>query len=193
MDGSPSAVLTAVPNPALSTARFVLRRWRPADAPAALEVYGRSKSAFWSGAATSRVTDLAAMRSLLDRWDAEAGSQVAPAGRWAVERRGDGLVIGGASVLPLPPGNHDLELGWQLDSAECGVDDVREVAWALAGWAFSHSVDEVFIVSPSGSGRTAAVAVRSGMQWVGETTKYRGLDLQVFRLRPSDLAVAETV
>jgi hypothetical protein len=29
---------------------------------------------------------------------------------------------------------------------------------------------------------------RLGMQWVGETDKYHGLRLQVYRLRPDDLA-----
>jgi hypothetical protein len=38
----------------------------------------------------------------------------APAGRWAIQRHADGRVIGGAVLLPLPPGLEDLELGWQL-------------------------------------------------------------------------------
>jgi hypothetical protein len=35
--------------------------------------------------------------------------------------------------------------------------------------------------------RAEATARRIGMEWVGETDKYYGLRLQVFRLRPGDL------
>ena len=38
-----------------------------------------------------------------------------------------------------------------------------------------------------GNSRAAATARRNGMSWVGETDKYYGLTLQVYRLRPADL------
>jgi [ribosomal protein S5]-alanine N-acetyltransferase len=38
--------------------------------------------------------------------------------------------------------------------------------------------------------RAAATARRIGMEWVGESDKYHGTHLQVFRLRPDDLARA---
>ncbi|GFJ95034.1 hypothetical protein [Phytohabitans rumicis] len=40
---------------------------------------------------------------------------------------------------------------------------------------------------PPGQHPGRATARRIGMQWVGETEKYYGLRLQVFRLRPADL------
>ncbi|MDF1910478.1 hypothetical protein PXH80_33775, partial [Mycolicibacterium smegmatis] len=36
-----------------------------------------------------------------------------------------------------------------------------------------------------------SVARRVGMEWVGETTKYYGLSLQVYRLRKADLDLPE--
>jgi len=35
--------------------------------------------------------------------------------------------------------------------------------------------------------RAEKLAERLGMQWVGETDKYYGLRLKVYRLRPTDL------
>jgi RimJ/RimL family protein N-acetyltransferase len=116
-----------------------------------------------------------------------ADRDVAPAGRWVVERRHDRRVIGSASLLPLPPGNDDLAISWQLHPTLTHDDHVTEVVTALASWAFDHCVDEVFTVVLQDDTRTAAHARRSGLHWVGDTSKYFGLDLQVYRLRPADL------
>ena len=48
-------------------------------------------------------------------------------------------------------------------------------------------VDEVFAVVRTHNDRGVATARRIGMEWVGETEKYYGLQLQVYRLRQSDL------
>ena len=39
------------------------------------------------------------MRLVLQQWVAEDARMAAPAGRWAIERRHDGGVIGGATLL----------------------------------------------------------------------------------------------
>ena len=49
------------------------------------------------------------------RW---AQQQVAPpSGRWAVEVAESGEVVGALALLPLPPDELDLEIGWQLAPA----------------------------------------------------------------------------
>lgn len=110
-----------------------------------------------------------------------------PAGRWAIQQRSDGRVIGGAILLPLPPGREDLEIGWQLNPDTWGHGYACETTYALADWAFRHDVDEIFAVVRPGNTRAAATVRRNGMQWVGETGKYFRLALQVFRLRSADL------
>lgn len=52
-----------------------------------------------------------------------------------------------------------------------------------------HVADQIFTLPPLLTGGTlaAATAQRVGMQWVGETDKYYGLPLHVYRLRPPDL------
>ncbi|WP_435159624.1 GNAT family N-acetyltransferase [Amycolatopsis sacchari] len=173
--------------PPLVTPRLILRGWRVSDAPAALAVFGNAAVARWLSPVMDKVPDLAAMRLLLQQWIAENTRAALPAGRWAIQRRSDNQVIGGAILLPLPPGNEDLEIGWQLHPDAWGHGYATEATHALAEWAFRHDIDELFAVVRPGNTRAAATVRRNGMHWVGETSKYFGLTLQVFRLRSADL------
>jgi hypothetical protein len=89
-------------------------------------------------------------------------------------------------LLRLPPGLGDLEIGWQLHQLVWGCGYASETTRVLANWAFSHDVAEIFAVVRPGNTRAASTVRRNGMEWVGETGKYFGLDLQVFRLRRAD-------
>jgi RimJ/RimL family protein N-acetyltransferase len=133
------------------------------------------------------VPNISAMRLLLQQWIAEDARLPDPAGRWAIQRNADDRVIGGAILLPLPPGREDLEIGWQLHPDTWGNGYATETTHALATWAFSQDVDEIFAVVRPGNARAAATVRHNGMHWVGETSKYFGTDLQVFRLRLADL------
>jgi RimJ/RimL family protein N-acetyltransferase len=133
------------------------------------------------------VHDLAAMRVLLQRWIAEDALLPAPCGRWAIERTGDHHVIGGATLLPLPPGDEDLGIGWHLTPEAMADGCADEAMSTLTALAFDHDVDEVFAVVGPEDTHTAATVRHHGMHWVGETTKYFGTELQVFRLRRADL------
>jgi RimJ/RimL family protein N-acetyltransferase len=73
-----------------------------------------------------RAGDLAAMRLVLQQWVAEDARMMTPAGRWAVELRQDGRVIGGATLLPLPP-EEEFEMGWQGQAWGGGY--VTESGW----------------------------------------------------------------
>jgi RimJ/RimL family protein N-acetyltransferase len=172
--------------PRLLTDRLILRPWRVEDAAAALGIYGHPQVARWLSPEMDQVPDVAAMRLLLQHWIAEDARTAAPAGCWAIERRQGGQLLGGAILLWLPPGREDLELGWQLHPKVWGVGYASETTRALANWAFSHDVDEIFAVVRPGNTRAAATVRRNGMEWVGETDKYFRLDLQVFRLRRAD-------
>lgn len=171
----------------MTSERLILRAWRVDDAPEALEIYGHPDVARWLSPAMDQVRDVATMRVLLQQWIAEDARLAAPAGRWAIERIDDGHVIGGAVLLPLPPGDEDLEIGWHLTPSAMGQGYADEAMFALASWAFRNDVDEVFAVVRPENTHTAATVRQNGMHWVGETTKYFGLDLQVFRLRQADL------
>lgn len=171
----------------LTTERLLLRSWRPGDAEAALGVYGAAEVARWLSPAMERVLDVSAMRLLLRQWAAEDLRLIPPAGRWAIELREDKRLVGGAIVLPLPPGDEDLEMGWQLHPDAWGHGYATEAGRALATWAFSQGIDELLAVVRPANRRAGATVRRIGMEWVGETEKYYDLRLQVFRLRPADL------
>lgn len=171
----------------LTTERLTLRPWTVDDASAALGVYGHAEVTRWLSPDMDQVPDPAAMRLLLQQWIAESARLPAPAGRWAIQRNTDDNVIGGAVLLPLPPGNEDLEIGWHLRPDAWGNGYATETTHALAAWAFSQDVCEVFAVVRPGNVRASATVLNNGMHWVGETMKYFGIELQVFRLRVADL------
>ncbi len=99
----------------LVTDRLVLREWTVDDAAAALSSYGEAEVARWLAPVMDRVGDEAAMRVVLQQWMAEDERMLVPAGRWAIELRQDGTVIGGATLLPLPPDDE-----YEIRLASCG-------------------------------------------------------------------------
>lgn len=83
-------------------------------------------------------------------------------------------MVGGATLLPLPPGHQDLEVGWHVQPGlwECGY--ASEAMFALARWAFEHEGDELFAVVQPDNVRAAETVRDNGMEWVGETDEYFG-------------------
>ena len=170
----------------VTTDRLILRDWSVDDADAALEIFGSGDVAHWLTPAMDSVPDVDAMREMLRGWLEEKDDLLTPRGRWAVQRREDGAVIGGLSITTLPPGE-DLQISWQLNPAEWGKGYAAEASHALLSWAFTQDTDELFAVARPNNKRAIATAKRLGLEWVGETSKYYGLNLQVYRIRPADL------
>ena len=170
----------------LLTERLVLRPWTVDDAEAALRAYGASDVARWLVPAMDRVLDAPAMRLVLQQWVAEDARLQPPAGRWAIELRDDGRLIGGATLLPLPP-DDEYEIGWQFDPGAWGHGYATETGHALALWAFEQGIEQVIALVRPANSRAMGMVRRLGMEWVGETEKYHDLRLQQFQLRPADL------
>ncbi|MFJ6570546.1 GNAT family N-acetyltransferase [Streptomyces sp. NPDC091292] len=171
----------------ITTPRVVLRRWTPDDAEAALEIYGSDEVARWLAPAMERVPDVTAMRDVIGGWIASSSHLEPPQGRWAIERRDTGELIGGVALLTLPPVHVDLEIGWQLARGAWGQGLAAESGHAVAHYAFESGASELFAVVRPRNERGASTARRVGMEWVGETEKYYGLRLQVYRLRRGEL------
>lgn len=178
----------------LTSRRLRLRPWRGDDAAAAMEIFGAAEVAQWLTPAMSRVSDEAAMRVLLEAWQAEDDRLVPPLGRCAVELLADdgpdapaGTLVSAVALLPLPPRAEDAEIAWQTGPRFQGHGYATEAAATLIRWAFGQGLPEVFAVSRPNNAAGARVAERLGMEWVGTTSKYYGLTLAVRRLRPADL------
>jgi RimJ/RimL family protein N-acetyltransferase len=173
----------------ITTPRLRLRPWELEDAEDALRIFGSDEVARWLAPAMSQVSDVQEMRELLLGWVASDGNAERPTGRWAVEELETGRLVGAAAVRPLPPLEEDLEIGWQLAPEAWGRGLASEAGHALAHFAFSEGEDELFAVVRPRNTRGEATARRVGMEWVGETEKYYGLRLQVFRLRKGELDI----
>lgn len=179
----------------LTSRRLRLRPWTTDDAEPALRIFGVEEVALWLTPAMSRVPDGAAMRSLLEAWRAEDERAVPPLGRWAVElldpadavAGAPGLLVGAVALLPLPPEAEDAEIAWQTSPAYQGRGYASEAAQALVRWAFAQGLPEVYAVTRPKNVAAARVAGHLGMEWVGQTDKYYGLNLDVHRVRPGDL------
>lgn len=170
----------------LRTDRLILREWAEADADAALAVYGDPAVVRWLAPVLDCVPDAAAMRAQLREWIAATREGEEGLGHWAVELVGDGSVVGGVSLHALPVGEQDVEIGWQLAPAHWGHGYAVEAARRAVDRAFSLDIDEVFALVRPRNVRGEATARRLGMQWVGETEKYYGLRLHLYRMRSSD-------
>jgi RimJ/RimL family protein N-acetyltransferase len=167
--------------------RLELRPWSPQDADAALAIYGSEQVTRWLSPAMSRVPDTTSMEQVIADWSAE--ELPAPAGRWALELRDTGALVGSAVLLPLPPGRDDLQIGWQLAPELWGQGLAAEAGHAVAHYAFDAGVEELFAVVRPRNERGAGTARSIGMEWVGESEKYFDLRLQVYRLRKGELDV----
>jgi RimJ/RimL family protein N-acetyltransferase len=172
----------------VTTTRLTLRDWSADDASAALAIYGSAQVARWLTPAIDRIADVEAMRSVLQTWREQQPGMLPPQGRWAIQRNADNAVIGGVGIGLLPPDGEDLEVRWQLNPNEWGKGYAAEAARGLIAWAFTQEIDELFAVARPNNVRAVATVQRLGMQWVGETTKYYGLNLQVYRMRPNDFS-----
>jgi RimJ/RimL family protein N-acetyltransferase len=172
----------------LRTERLVIREWEDDDAGPALAIYGRSEVARWLSPAVDRVADEDAMRALLREWVAATREGEGGLGHWAITLADTGALVGGVSLHLLPVEEQDVEIGWQLAPEHWRKGYATEAARALIDRAFGLDIDEVFALVRPNNTRGAATARRLGMTWVGETDKYYGLRLNVFRLRPADRA-----
>ena len=172
----------------LETPRLRVRSWSVDDTEGALATYGVADVTGWLTPATDRIGDAAAMRAVLAAWAEAEPNLTPPRGRWAIERSADVTVIGGLAIRLLPPYEEDMEVSFQLRPDVWGSGYAVEAATALIRWAFSHDVDELFAVATPHNRRAIATAGRIGMEWVGETDKYYDRVLQIYRIRPDDIA-----
>jgi RimJ/RimL family protein N-acetyltransferase len=176
----------------IRTSRLLLRPWRISDVAAAWRAYGAPEVARWLCPALPSITNELEAQALLTAWIGESDATDMPLGRWAITDRASSDVIGGVALLPLPPERTDLEIGWQVCPELWGRGYGSEAGHAVAHQAFDNDgVTELFAVMRPGNIRGVATARRIGMDWVGETNKYYGLTLQVYRLTKADLDLPE--
>jgi RimJ/RimL family protein N-acetyltransferase len=176
----------------MRTHRLVLRPWQLDDDLAAYAIYGSPEVTRWLCPALPPIIDRTEMRRVLVTWAGESDPTGLPLGRWAITDNSSGNVIGGVSLLPLPPSGTDLEIGWHVSPKAWGYGYGAEAGHAVAHQAFENlGISEVFAVVRPGNRCGVATARRVGMEWVGETNKHYNLTLQIYRLTKADLDLPE--
>jgi RimJ/RimL family protein N-acetyltransferase len=171
-----------------STERLFARPWSAAqDADAAYRIYASPEVTRYLASMPAPMRSPEQARERLAAWSVPDEDDDPSYGVWAVVPRGAQTPIGTVFVRPLPPANIDVEIGWHLATEHWGHGYATEIGRAAAEHAFANGVSEVYAVIRPGNARSAAVAVRLGMQYVGRTDKYFGIELEVYRLRPADL------
>ena len=164
------------------TERLVVRSWSLSEAAAFLDLYSRWEVARWLGAAPRAMETLDEAEARVTRW-AERNLASDVEGRWAVERREDGRVIGTALLVPLPEGDGGFEVGWHFHPDAWGEGFATEAGRGAIRWAFEHGLDEVYAVVRPDNTASIAVCGRLAMEPLGRTSRYYGTELELFRLR----------
>ena len=165
----------------IETDRAVIRDWRPDEADRFFDIYSRWEVARWLGAHPAVMQDRSEAAARVERWrglNAEHPGE----GRWAVERRSDGVVVGTVLLVRLPDGDGELEVGWHLHPDAWGQGYATEAAHAVLTWAFGRGADEVFAVVRPDNAPSLAVCRRLGMADLGLTDRYYESELELFRI-----------
>jgi RimJ/RimL family protein N-acetyltransferase len=165
----------------IETDRTLIRDWRPDEADRFFDIYSRWEVARWLGAAPTTMTDRSEADRRIERWRT-LNAEDSLEGRWAVERRTDGVVAGTVILVRLPDGDGELEVGWHLHPDSWGQGLASEAARAVLGHAFGRGVEEVLAVVRPDNTASLAVCRRIGMEPLGRTDRYYGSELELFRI-----------
>lgn len=164
------------------TERLVVRSWHLTDVDAFFDIYRRWEVARWLGSTPRALETLDEAEARVTRW-AELNRSAEDEGRWAVERREDGRVVGTVLLVRLPDGDGEVEVGWHLHPDAWGHGYATEAARGALDWGFRRGLEEALAVVRPGNTASAAVCRRLGMEPQGLTSRYYGLELELFRLR----------
>jgi RimJ/RimL family protein N-acetyltransferase len=164
------------------TDRLVLRSWALADGPAFFDLYRRWEVARWLGATPQALGTLDEAEARITRW-AERNLVSEVEGRWAVERRADGRVLGTVLLVPLPDGDGEFEVGWHFHPDAWGQGYATEAARGALRWGFDGGLDEVHAVVRPDNVPSLKVCERLAMTPLGRTSRYYDTELELFRVR----------
>ncbi|MBA2445623.1 MAG: GNAT family N-acetyltransferase [Nocardioidaceae bacterium] len=157
-----------------------MRSWRQSDVARLFDIYSRWEVAQWLGSDPQVMATQSQAEQLVERWNELNGAD-GFAGRWAVERKADGVVAGTVILIPLPDGDGEFEVGWHFHPDSWGQGLATESARAALTWGFQGGLAEVFAVVRPGNDRSMAVCRRLGMTELGLTSKYYSRELELFR------------
>jgi RimJ/RimL family protein N-acetyltransferase len=178
--------------PVFSTERLYVRPWTHDDVDVMYDIYRRWEVARWLGAAPKAAASVEEMHGRVDRWAAAAEP---PFGIWAVVPRAGGAPLGTVLLVPLQDGAgaplEEVEVGWHLHPDAWGHGYATESARGALDLGWSAGLTHVYAVVLPGNDPSVAVTRRLGMQPLGRTERFYGIELDAFRLGRPDEARPE--
>ena len=162
------------------TERLRAVHWRPDHAEAAHSAYSQPEFVRYLGNGTPH-PDL----DYTQRWishinDAQGAGKT---GFWAVELRDTGHVVGATLCQPLPGGDGEHEIGWHVFPAHQRNGYATEIGRGAAAYGFDVvGLDEVLAVVMPANEASLAVVRALGMQPLGPTRRYYGVEAELFAL-----------
>ncbi len=143
----------------IQTERLILRRWREQDRAPFVALHQDPEVAYWLGGPKF----LSGIGEAIDRYNAQIDSE--GFGKFAVERREDGALLGAVGVSPvfasLPI--EGFEVGWRLARSAWGHGYASEASRAAITAAFGRGLEEIISFTTADNLRSQAVMARIGM------------------------------
>ena len=168
--------------PAFETERAIVRGWRTDEADRFFDLYRRWEVARWLGAVPRAMQHRDEAVERITRW-ADLAAERPDEGRWAVQRKTDGVVAGTVLLVRLPDGDGEFEVGWHFHPDSWGQGLATETGRGAVDHAFRRGLHELFAVVRPDNERSLAVCRRMRMTPLGRTTRYYATELELFRIR----------
>ncbi len=171
------------------TDRLVLRPWdRQIDLEDAFRIYSDPEIVRHIGGEARRIKS---REEMLVRLDSIMKVRTDGLGRWAMERKSDRRVVGTIILQHVQEGYaeplEEIEIGWHLARDAWGQGYASEAARALLRHGFEDlRITEILAVLGKENVASARVAQRIGMKRIGETDRYYGPTVELFRLTESE-------
>ena len=166
----------------IETERTMLRPWRPDEADRVLDIYSRWEVSRWLGAEPKVMASREEAENAIVRFK-ERRDEGDGYGFWAVERKSDGVAAGTLLLVPLKGGEAgEVEIGWHFHPDSWGHGLATESAAAVRDYGWRLGLPELHAVVFAGNDASMAVCRRLGMEHLGSTTQYYGVELEHFRV-----------
>ncbi len=176
-------------SPVFSTERLDIRAWTHADVDAMYDIYRRWEVSRWLGATPKVAASVEEMHWTVDRWSARAQ---APFGIWAVVPRDEGVPVGTVLLVPFVDPACDplpeVEVGWHFHPDAWGHGYATESARGALEVGWTAGLDEIYAVVHPGNEASVAVTRRLGMEPIGRTERFYGIELDAFRIARPEVA-----
>ncbi|WP_239123936.1 GNAT family N-acetyltransferase [Rhizocola hellebori] len=174
-----------------------MREWTASDDDIArrFDTYRRVEVVKWLGNATP-LADLDQAMAGQARAEATYAKHQGRYGVWAVQIRDSGIVAGSVLLVPMPepsdgsPGGGEVEIGWHLHPDSWGRGYATEAAKAVLDYGFGLGLPEILAIAKPDNAPSIAVMRRIGMRHFGRTSRWYGMEAELFRAHAGTAADA---